>query len=57
MDVGEDSGGNESVRSCLLNVRDACECLGLPWQCLRICKGLVSECLGISEGVLGCWKV
>ena len=48
-DVWEDSGGNESSRSCLLSVRDACECLGVHMAM----SGVISECLGISEGVLG----
>ena len=42
--------GNESGRSCLLNVRDACECLGLPWQCL----GYVRGDFGVSGDIWGC---
>ena len=52
-DVREDSGGNESVRSCLLNVRDACECLGLLWQCLRIYQGWFRSVWGYLRVSLG----
>ena len=50
-------GGNERVRSCLLNVRDACEYLGLLWQCLRICQGWFRSVWGylrVSWGVGRC---
>ena len=52
-DVREDSGGNESVRSCLLHVRDACKCLGLLWQCLRICQGWFRSVWGYLRVSLG----